>query len=275
MAKAYSEIVAKARDFAGLFARLLPSPNRETFTDILRSVRNLDELEDSLRQLDEQRSYVAGLAELTEALRSQRETIARYRWLATHGRLSEATAVLEQNSRRIAETQKAIELANVQVAHARARVEAAANDVAAALSSDAEGLGRHMRDAEARFNRLAADHAACARELRAQDETVAVTYRAAAEAARAQETLLRTRTAAARDAAERVRSLATPLTALIAAIAADEGRSAGREQTAFPPIGEPAVGEVDNAIENATRSLRDAEPEQPPSEVPAPPPRHP
>ncbi|HEY2404708.1 MAG TPA: SbcC/MukB-like Walker B domain-containing protein [Polyangiaceae bacterium] len=266
MAKAYREIVAKARDFAGLFARLLPSPNREIFSDILRSARNLDELEDSLRQLDEQRAYVAALAELSEEIRAQRETIARYRWLATHRRLSEATTLCQQQTEQLRAATLAVEEATVEVARARARVESAANDVATALAADKDGLGVRMRDAAVRQSRLAAEHAACAAEVSTLGKMLSQAHESAAKAAAARAMLFRIRVAAARDAADRVRTLMTPLDSVLGEIAADEARVDDELATGLPPTSQSAIRDVERVERAAAQSLRDTEREQAKSE---------
>jgi len=99
MAKAYREIVAGARDFAGLFARLLPRPDGAVFDEILQALAAIDDLELALRDLDDQAAYATGLAELVRGVAVAREAAARYRWLACHRAVDEATQARDQARR--------------------------------------------------------------------------------------------------------------------------------------------------------------------------------
>ena len=92
MAKAYREIVAGAGDLSALFRRLLPAPDGETFGEILRSLRAIDEIEVALGGIGEQRAYVAGLLEVADEIGERRLAAARYRWLLAHRELEEERA---------------------------------------------------------------------------------------------------------------------------------------------------------------------------------------
>ncbi len=148
MAKAYREIVASARDFAGLFTQLLPAPDVEVFGEILRSLKAIDDLADSLGQLDVQRAYVAGIATLVDEIGAHREEIARYRWLACRWQVDAAAqkaADVGEEIRALGEKARALDGA---VEEAGARLERATRAVAQLSNADSEKLAASLNAAE-------------------------------------------------------------------------------------------------------------------------------
>lgn len=259
MAKAYREIVSKARDFAGLFARLLPAPNRETFADILRSARTLHDLEDVLESLDAQRRYVAGLDELCAEIRGHREAAARYRWLATSRRLAgERSARDEASARRDALGVDAF-AAKAALEVARAEVHAAENALASARSADAEGLGERLRHAEAQLSREKGEHAraaAASASARAEVATAQACFeRRIAERARVVSRLA----SAARANAEQVRDLSLPLAAVLTAIDEEQQRASVEDPPPMGALAEAAIAEIEAAVHAAEAAAGGAE----------------
>ncbi len=258
MAKAYREIVAKARDFAGRFSRLLPAPNRETFADILRSARALDELEDTLAQLDEQRKYIAGLAELAESIREWRETIARYRWLLAFRRAEEAKAGIDVTRAQLAERRREADEATAALEVASARVKAAETARQLAQAADAEGLGLHLRTAEAQLDRERADVARCQSEVAACDARVRDGMEIVGQREAARATLWRVLVADARTKTERVRDLGAPFAAVTVALSREEAHAVVHAE-ALPPIADDALRETEQAAREADAALRQRE----------------
>lgn len=257
MAKAYREIVTKARDFAGLFARMLPAPNRETFTDILRSARALDELDDTLRQLEDQLGYVAGLAEQVATIKSLRETIARYRLLRAIRRLDEARADLEATSETLERRRRDLDVAAAETVRARGAVATASDALVTAQAADSEGLGAKMRAAEARAVVEQGDLARARVE-----EARLVAHRETSErqreaARRARREIFGRLTTDARAALESVRTLEAPLGAVHAALDVEERRFAGDADDAslLPPLDPGAVRAASEAAVLAGAAL--------------------
>jgi len=148
MAKAYREIVASARDFAGLFTQLLPAPDVEVFGEILRSLKAIDDLADSLGQLDVQRAYVAGIATLVDEIGAHREEIARYRWLACRWQIdagAQKAANVGEEIRTLGEKARGLE---GTVEEAGARLDRAARAVAQLSNADSEKLAASLNAAE-------------------------------------------------------------------------------------------------------------------------------
>ena len=134
MAKAYREIVAKARDFAGLFERLLPGPDVEVLSEILASFRDLEDLEAKLRSIEAQQVYIGAVAALLADVRTRREELARYAFLA-------ADWTREVNATAIAGSEQAVKRLTLALDRARAE--------AAGMSERRERAERALRDAEA------------------------------------------------------------------------------------------------------------------------------
>jgi len=258
MAKAYREIVARARDFAGLFSRLLPAPNRDTFADILRSARALDELEDTLAQLDEQRKYVAGLAELAESIRAARETIARYRWLLTFRRVEDAKGALDATRGKLAQRRRDADEAAAALELTRAGVQAAEAARHSAQAADAEGLGLRLRTAEAQLERERADVRQCESDVAACDARVDDAARTLAQREAVRTALWAGLIADAKTRADRARDLTSPFAAVGAALSREEAHVVSDEEI-LPPIPDDALQEVDQAVRAADTALRQRE----------------
>ncbi|HKE19461.1 MAG TPA: SbcC/MukB-like Walker B domain-containing protein [Kofleriaceae bacterium] len=182
MAKAYREIVAEAQDFAALFRRLLPGPDVVVFGEMVRSLRALDEIEVTLRELDEQRAYVAGLGELCAEVDRQREAIARYGWLAVHREREDVRGLLAQLDARRAELEARVTSRADSAGAAERRVSAAEGALRAAESADGEGLLAARSRAALRVEELAAE-ARVARRDAAATAAEATRSRGAAERA--------------------------------------------------------------------------------------------
>lgn len=157
MAKAYREIVAGARDFAGLFERLMPLPDGVVFTEILATLRAIDELEVTLQELEAQRAYVAGLAERVSAVAVAREAVARYRWLECQRERDEAESAARHADRSAVAARAEAARARLDGEASRLRSEAAEEVVRRAASADAAGLLSLVRDADARRRALTVD----------------------------------------------------------------------------------------------------------------------
>jgi energy-coupling factor transporter ATP-binding protein EcfA2 len=179
MAKAYREIVAGARDFDTLFARLLPAPDTEVFSDILKSMREIDELEVALRELTLQRGYVSALVDLTAEVARHREAAARYRWLGIHFEaIDEDEAIAQQRTVLDNAEREGLE-AEARVEERRRRLAAADETLAAARSADKDGILVSLQQANVDLaaRRAEADKASTAAKRAASE-------RARAEAAR-------------------------------------------------------------------------------------------
>lgn len=157
MAKAYREIVAGARDFAGLFERLLPEPDREVFGAILRGLREIDELEVKLEELAGQRDYVDGLLGVASQIGEARAAAARYRWLIAQRDRDEAEVQRTARAGEAAELRERATLAASDVDVTRARVERADRALARAESDDLGSVASSLREASRRREELAAE----------------------------------------------------------------------------------------------------------------------
>lgn len=147
MAKAYREIVTKARDFAGLFERLLPGPDVEVLSEILSSFRDLEDLEAKLRSIEAQQVYIDAVAALLADVRGRREELARYAFLAadwTRRENAEAVAEAERALERLALALDQAKADAAGIAERRERAERALRDAEAA---DEENLGGQLRRA--------------------------------------------------------------------------------------------------------------------------------
>jgi DNA repair exonuclease SbcCD ATPase subunit len=165
MGKAYREIVAGSKDFAGLFRRLLPGPDPDVFGDIVRSLRAVGDLEVTLREIEEQRDYVAGLMSLQGEVAAQRELQARYDWLIRFRHRESAAAEHGAALGRAAGLAEDIERLTDEIAGAEARAEAAAAAVREAEAEDAGGLIAALRAGEERAAELGREAAAQRREM--------------------------------------------------------------------------------------------------------------
>ncbi|HVV82935.1 MAG TPA: ATP-binding protein, partial [Kofleriaceae bacterium] len=150
MAKAYREIVAGARDFGALFERLLPAPDGGVFSEILRTLRAIDDLELALRDLDGQRRYVAGIAERVRDVAVAREAAARYRWLACHREREEALAEAARAEEDLTAAHRDAEGQRLEAERSRLRSEEADLVLRRATAEDSAGVLTMVRDAEAR-----------------------------------------------------------------------------------------------------------------------------
>jgi len=180
MAKAYREIVSEAQDFAALFRRLLPGPDVAVFGEIVRSLQALDEIEVTLRDLDEQRGYVAGLGELCAEVDRQREAIARYGWLAVHREREDVRGLLAELDARRAELEARVTARADEASAAERRASGAADALHTAESADGEGLLAARARAAARVEEQAGEARQARREA-AVAEAEAVRARQAAE----------------------------------------------------------------------------------------------
>lgn len=157
MAKAYREIVSRARDFAGLFVRLLPAPDMQVFEDILRSLRALDELEGLVEQLERQERYLTDVAALVEEIRGRREDLARYRWLATFRRRAEASARRQRTAFEVEERRVEADRAQSLIEARRGDHRIAVEAVRVASERDPEGLLGALARADAELERAAGE----------------------------------------------------------------------------------------------------------------------
>jgi len=204
MAKAYREIVAGARDFGVLFARLLPGIEPEIFGEIVRSLRAIDELEVTLSAIDQQRGYVSDLMALIEEVRKQREAIARYRWLILQRSLDEGAVMVADADREGALLAEQVATLEAQVDAGRARLAASEDALRAASAGEAFDVLRELRSAEA-----------ASRERSAEARTLVVEARSGeARAQRAGEGFRRAR----HELAEVLRSLGEALFEAIDAV---------------------------------------------------------
>lgn len=185
MAKAYREIVAGARDFGALFARLLPPPDTRVYDEILRAIRAIDDLDVALRDLDAQAAYVRGLVELQREISEAREAAARYRWLlcfrereetaAEAARANEEAAIGREQALRLASDAEAARLRLDRLSEVLRRAES--DDVAGVLSAIRECESRHA-ELSVEADRAGQAAVAAQREYEAATR-VATEYRAA------------------------------------------------------------------------------------------------
>jgi hypothetical protein len=239
MAKAYREIVASARDFGGLFERLLPTPDGAVFDEILRTLRAIDDLDVALRDLDEQRGYVASLAERVQEVARGREAAARYHWLACSRERDDALVTAERETAQVAAWEREQERLGLESEAARLRCAGAEEILRRAADDDAAGVLRLVRDLEGRREAQAVDAARARRDAEQRGGEAA---RAAGIATAAHEDLARrARSAAAtiRTAVDAVVELPGDLTAVLRVAAELDAvaREPGNGPPALPELG--------------------------------------
>jgi len=260
MAKAYREIVTKARDFAGLFARLLPAPNRSTFTDILHSARALDELEGTLGQLEEQKAYVARINERVKTIMLLRETIARYRWLAAFRRKTELedklqTTQLELRARRAQERRAEATVENAVVA-----VTEATDALARLRTSDAAGILAHLQEAMKALARAKATSAIVEAEL-VEAENSAIDARKPLDLAHVDyKRIFGKLVAEARTYVDKVQTLDAPMKQTAHALALEDARVSGDPvDAALATIDQATIQEVELGLSAAASAAKERE----------------
>jgi energy-coupling factor transporter ATP-binding protein EcfA2 len=232
MAKAYREIVAKARDFAGLFMRLLPAPDAAVFQDILSSLRALDDLDGLLDGLERQRSYVAGISDLIQDIGALREEIARYQWLITFRQRGDVLARREQTAALVAESERVLGAARAEAEVAEGALEQAREALRMFSTSEGAALLDQLGQAEAELSRVSSDFGL------EEHRTVEARRRLVEEEARAQaaqqafDALYRGGLSKLSRAAERVRTLDHPLPVVLGFVDR-QGKSAGRSTQAL------------------------------------------
>ncbi len=172
MAKAYREIVAGARDFGALFARLLPAPDSAVFEEILRTLRAIEDLDVAVRDLDGQRGYVADLAARLERVAAGREAIARFRWLECRRAHDEADDDGARAADELTRWRGAQQRLDGEAEAARLRSARADDVLRRAEADDAAGLLAEARHAESRRREVAveAEGARCAAAERAREQ---------------------------------------------------------------------------------------------------------
>ncbi len=147
MAKAYREIVAKARDFAGLFERLLPGPDVEVLSEILASFRDLEDLEAKLRSIEAQQVYIDAVAALLADVRARREELARYAFLVIDWKREANAAAIARSAQSVERLALALEQARAEAAGIAERRERAERALRDAEAADEENLGGQLRRA--------------------------------------------------------------------------------------------------------------------------------
>ncbi len=252
MAKAYREIVAGARDFGALFARLLPAPDPQVFGDILARLREIDGLEVNLREIDQQRLYVAGLVGLEDAVAQQREAGARYAWLLAARRREDAELERARSRARAVELEAALAAAELAEAEAAALLRVAEEERHTAEAAEGARLEAALREAEARADAAVA-RARSARQDAASAQADEQRAGAAAVQARAELAALLERVAA--DLARSVQALEAP-----GATAAQAGAGAA---TSLPALRAHAA-----QLAQAAAEVAQAEPGAAPLPVP-------
>lgn len=258
MAKAYREIVAGARDFGALFARLLPPPDTRVFDDILRAIRAIDDLDVALRDLDAQAAYVRGLVELQREIAEAREAAARYRWLLCFRERDEAAAEAARATEEAAlGREQAARLASDAEA-ARLQLDRLSEVLRRAESDDAAGVLSAIRECESRRTERSVDadragHAVVA----AQRE-----YEAASRVATACRAAFAT---AAREVARELRSAAADVVELPGALAPIEhlaneleAQPAGAASLARLPDPSAAIAAAESLGRAASEALIEA-----------------
>lgn len=242
MAKAYREIVSKARDFESLFVRLLPAPDPETFDDILASLRALDELEDLIEKLARQQAYVSGISALIQQIRVHREEIARYRWLITFRQHQTEIAARQQNERERAGAERDVARTEAELTQARARLRQARQALSSALSSEAGALLAQLQSSEAQFELDRGDFDSAQGVLR-EDQRQLEGQRRRLESQHANlAQFRRVKAVALAEICERARTLEHPL-ALTLEAAATELHAAALPLDSVSPVPWPVIPE--------------------------------
>src|SRR5690606_9737183 len=80
--KAYRELVAKTTNFSELFAGLLPLPDVETFLEVRRALDAIERTRIDLEALDEELLRLHTLIGWLGDIAEERQTVARYDYLA-------------------------------------------------------------------------------------------------------------------------------------------------------------------------------------------------
>ncbi len=256
MAKAYREIVAGARDFAGLFFRLLPAPDAQVFSDILRSLRALDELDGLVEQLERQRRYVSDVTALVEEIRMRREEIARYRWLVTFRRRGDLRETLKHARDRASQGQRNLEQLAAEVAVREGAVAVAREALRAADAQDPDGLLGRLRAAGAQLERGEGEMRSAAASSRTLDAGLAECARLARDAFDRRSRCWSSRIAGLAAAVDSVRSLEHPLGALLALVDSEREQAGG----VLAPGAPAPLPEIEpEATEQAVRSVATAQ----------------
>ena len=251
MAKAYREIVAGAADLGALFRRLLPAPDGETFTEILRSLRAIEEIEVALGGIAEQRAYVAGLLGAASEVAELRQAAARYRWLLTHREREDERARAAAASALSETLEEAIAEAGRETAAAEARRASADEAVRAVERAEGGELLAALRRAGERVQELGAEAVRREREVAGRARAASV---AAAERAGEAGALARALEDAA-GAIERERQRAALLPGALAFAGALAARVREAAACVEAPVGEAPVGEAMFAAADAARGL--------------------
>jgi len=106
MGKAYREIAAGTSDYHELFKKLLPEPKKETFNDVIQTLRELEQSNSELVGLEDRQRYLETLQELVDKIEQHRETALRYQWLIHYLNIQNLEKQLQKNDaeRKSAET---------------------------------------------------------------------------------------------------------------------------------------------------------------------------
>lgn len=158
IAKAYRELVLGTRDPGGLFDRFLPAPESEVLDAVQKSLRQLDELETSLRGLEARHACALGIA----ACRAEILTVRRERARLDRIELIVHERTLRTELRGLVDARQRVraELAGcaARVADAEERGARAERTLQALTSGDAavwaQGLAAAERDCESRRREL-------------------------------------------------------------------------------------------------------------------------
>lgn len=263
MAKAYREIVSQARDFAGLFVRLLPAPDVEVFADILKSLRALEELEGIITQIVRQERYLSDVATLVDEIASRREEIARYRWLATFRKRSDTAGRLERYRQTAGEQQSETQRLDALIEARKGDYHVAVEAVRAASSQDPDGLFAALGRAEADLQRDDGDARTAEAEAGECDERRKRAGEDAISAHHARTSVWLSLVVALESAVAAARTLGHPLT-IVGATATTERGLASTEYRpaasgALPPVDGQASSEIAATLRSAAAELSDRE----------------
>lgn len=259
MAKSYREIVSGARDFAGLFERLLPGPDEAVLGDIFDSLRRLEELDASIRALEEQRGYVAGVAELVRAIAAHRTEIARHRWLGLEWQKRELGERGAATSEAIQRASREAEAADAEALASSARREEAERAVRTVENADVTVALARVRDGEREQRELERVAAAWRTEEAARARRQAEERERHGRSADELFTRWSEAAEAARRAIEDASRLPTLLPRAMEAAEADHRRARERGAILLPELPEPAQAELAAALAEARRACREAE----------------
>jgi len=151
--KAYREICARAGDFQTLFMNLLPAPDTEIFSEIIRSLGIIQEFAGKLAQLAEQLRYLDRLLALQEKIATAREEEARYDWLISYRAAAACKNWMIETQQRVEQIQaqaQAVESEMTQLLQAR---EALKKTLADLRHQDQAHLLSRLQDKKAELNR--------------------------------------------------------------------------------------------------------------------------